>query len=323
MSILTRVPRSVYDRNRDAFDAFNPATEYSDGTARAMAWLAQLAYETEEPGKIAEILAGWNLAPAGGVIACNDRAALPTAETRGFVAHGRGATFVAFAGTDPALLANWTTNFDLLPVAGGISRGFRDAAAIALDDVLDRFGATDPTNRLFVTGHSLGGALAVLTALALARCGHVPDAVYTQGMPRPGNAAFAEGYNAVLGDRTYRLVYGDDLVPTVPPGGLGYRHVGRYLRCDRGGSFSGLVPDPDTSVDAPLFTDGVRKDWDDALYGIAHPVEALTRQVAPTIRVLFGAPSDAGRTDTIGALIELLPPRLRDHMPDRYCSAFA
>ena len=323
MSILTRVPRSVYDRNRDAFDAFVPTVEYNAGNAKAMAWLAQLAYETEEPGKITEVLSGWGLAMAGGVIACNDRAALPTAETRGFVAHGRGASFVAFAGTDPVLLANWTTNFDLLPVARGISRGFRDAAAIAMDDVLDRLGAVAPGNHLYVTGHSLGGALAVLTALALAGRGRMPDAVYTQGMPRPGNGAFADGYNAVLGDRTYRLVYADDLVPTVPPSGLGYRHVGQYLRCERGGTFHGIAPDPDTGVDAPLFTDGVHKDWQDALYGITHPLEALTRQVKPAIRVLFGDPTDAGRTDTIGALIELLPPRLRDHVPDRYCAALA
>lgn len=321
MSILTRVPRTVYDRNRQAFADFAPEAGYRTGTARGMAWLAQLAYETEDPGKIAEVLSAWDLALVGGILACGDRAGLPTAMTQGFVAQGRGATIVAFAGTDPLLLANWATNFDIALAADGCARGFHDAAAVARGAVLDRLALSDAGNPLFVTGHSLGGALAAATAMALARQGRAVDAVYTFGMPRPGNAAFAAAYGDALGQRTYRLVYGDDLVPTVAPSALGFRHVGRHLRCERHGSFVGLTPAEDIASDAPLFTAGVRKDWDDALYGIAHPVTALKRQIVPAIRVLFGDPGEGGRTDTIAALIELLPPRLRDHIPDRYCAA--
>src|SRR5258708_4320788 len=90
-----------------------------------------------------------------------------------------------------------------------------------------------PDGQLIFTGHSLGGALAVLAAARAAAARRAISAVYTFGMPRTGNAAFADDYNRRLGDRTYRLVYGSDIVPTVPPSAdpkLPYRHVGRYLR---------------------------------------------------------------------------------------------
>lgn len=323
MSVLTRVPRATYDRNCQIFDEFVPDADYRIGTARGMAWLAQLAYETEDAGKIAEILQQWGLALIGEVLVCSNRKDLPTAMTQGFVAQGRGATIVAFSGTDPVLLANWATNFDIALAADGCARGFHDAAVIARTDVLDRLTLTDASNRLFVTGHSLGGALAVVTALSLAAQGRAVHAVYTFGMPRPGNAAFATTYNQALGSCTYRLVYGDDLVPTVAPSALGFRHVGRHLHSERFGSFRHVVPDPQFGSDAPLFTDGVRKDWNHALFGLAHPVTALTQQIAPAIRILFGDAAESGRTDTVAALIELLPPRLRDHIPDRYCFALA
>ncbi len=72
---------------------------------------------------------------------------------------------------------------------------------------------------LFVTGHSLGGALAVLAGARLA-----PRAVYAYGCPRVGNAAFA----ASLGSTPiYRMVHGEDLVTRVPPGWAGFEHVGQ------------------------------------------------------------------------------------------------
>lgn len=69
---------------------------------------------------------------------------------------------------------------------------------------------------IYVTGHSLGGALALLAALELKRQGFNIAQVYTFGQPRVGNAAFKRLYEKSLGDRTYRLVYREDIVPRVP-----------------------------------------------------------------------------------------------------------
>jgi hypothetical protein len=75
---------------------------------------------------------------------------------------------------------------------------------------------------LFITGHSLGGALAVLTAIELHMLGFPIAQVYTFGQPRVGNAAFKKFYEcnglpgSGLGARTFRLVYQEDIVPRVP-----------------------------------------------------------------------------------------------------------
>jgi len=65
---------------------------------------------------------------------------------------------------------------------------------------------------LFLAGHSMGGALSVLTACRLARAGKPPVAVYTYGSPRVGDRAFCVGYNIP----TYRIVNRLDLVPEMP-----------------------------------------------------------------------------------------------------------
>jgi pimeloyl-ACP methyl ester carboxylesterase len=91
--------------------------------------------------------------------------------------------------------------------------------------------AARPGAKLIFAGHSLGGALAVIAA---SDAKTDAAAVYTFGMPRAGNAGFVAGYNGRLGDRTFRLVYGNDIVPMVPAEPFG--HVGRYLH-SQGGVF--------------------------------------------------------------------------------------
>ena len=50
MSILVELPERLYQR--DAFASFAAVAPYSLGTARAMAWMSQLAYETAHRDKI-------------------------------------------------------------------------------------------------------------------------------------------------------------------------------------------------------------------------------------------------------------------------------
>jgi hypothetical protein len=65
---------------------------------------------------------------------------------------------------------------------------------------------------LFLTGHSMGGALAMLTGCRLARTGRPPVAIYTFGTPRVGDRMFCAGYRVP----TYRVVNRLDLVPEMP-----------------------------------------------------------------------------------------------------------
>ncbi len=117
------------------------------------------------------------------------------------------------------------TDTNLLPAvftAGGrVHAGFLSA----FKDVSDRLDALvrtkAPRQRLWLTGHSLGGALATLAAAHLGSS--VVQGLSTYGCPRVGDTAFT----SVLPRRSYdRFVHRDDWVATVPPEILGYAHAG-------------------------------------------------------------------------------------------------
>ncbi|XP_030459400.1 uncharacterized protein LOC115679830 isoform X2 [Syzygium oleosum] len=81
---------------------------------------------------------------------------------------------------------------------------------------------------VYVTGHSLGGALATLLALELsssqlAKRGAIYVTMYNFGSPRVGNRRFAELYNEKVKD-SWRVVNHRDIIPSVPRL-MGYCHV--------------------------------------------------------------------------------------------------
>ncbi|CAN1227595.1 Phospholipase A1-Igamma2, chloroplastic [Linum grandiflorum] len=92
-----------------------------------------------------------------------------------------------------------------------------------------------------VTGHSLGGALALLTAYEAASL--IPNvfiSVVSFGAPRVGNLAFREKLTKELGVKVLRVVVDQDIVPDLPGLKLWlgkrinwiYRHVGKELKLD-------------------------------------------------------------------------------------------
>lgn len=94
-------------------------------------------------------------------------------------------------------------------------------------------------DRLVVTGHSLGGALAQLAAFYLHRdlfgdSGQVA-AVYTFGSPRVFGIEQARHLEGASPYPHFRVVNGADLVPRVPPVALGFRHTGRNVYIERNG----------------------------------------------------------------------------------------
>ena len=84
---------------------------------------------------------------------------------------------------------------------------------------LEALLAAHPDFRFAVTGHSLGGAMAMLAALDLVHSG-VVDAqslsLYTFGQPRTGNHAFAAMVDEMLPANVWRVVAASDPVPHVP-----------------------------------------------------------------------------------------------------------
>lgn len=106
-----------------------------------------------------------------------------------------------------------------------------------------------PLLPIFVTGHSLGGGLAILCALELVRQGFNVAGVYTFGQPRVGNKEFCQLYDssacpaaAVLKDVTFRVINQNDIVPRVPPLLNGYRHCGNCVFLFSDGWFAPRPP---------------------------------------------------------------------------------
>ena len=122
------------------------------------------------------------------------------------------------------------------PTTVGSTRAATRAATGATTRATTRTAAAPPrAKKLFVAGHSRGGAFAVLAAAAFARAagrdGSLPPigGVYTFGQPRAGNGPFAEGVEA-LRVPLYRFVHGDDPIPAVPPAGLLPQRLGAAER---------------------------------------------------------------------------------------------
>ena len=241
MGRFTALKEEVYPRK--PFTAFPATTAFEMTSATALAWAAQLAYETANKEKLNRILTGWGWqldAIVDGVFS----SALPITTTSGFVAHTGATTIVAFAGTEPDNLLQWIRNFSAHPVSG-VHEGFQAGVQAVWRRQLA--GLIDGAGEIYFTGHSLGGALGVAAAHEAGKAAVKIRGVYTMGMPRVGTVEFAQAYNnasvgpeSSLGQRTFRLVHGDDVVPHVPPAlaPSGYRHVGRLLSCPPGGSFA-------------------------------------------------------------------------------------
>ena len=140
----------------------------------------------------------------------------------GFVARKADHVILAFRGTAATdeewnqVLVQWLANLNYAQVEGANGRlhqGFVEALDLAWVTIRKRLReAMTPGCKLWVTGHSLGGALATLAAARLAEESMAPEAVYVFGSPRVGDKTFAAGYKPVL----HRVELGNDIVCHMP-----------------------------------------------------------------------------------------------------------
>ncbi len=161
--------------------------------------------------------------------------------TQCFVANNEKFAIVVFRGSDARLrvgdsnpgyiFADWMANFNFLPEAwdqgGNVHRGFKAALLEIWTDLEDYVSNLQKDNlKIWITGHSLGAALATLAA---DRYGNV-QGLYTYGSPRVGDQDFKKDFNV----NTYRFVNNSDVVTKVPPSGM-YCHVGELKYIDSEG----------------------------------------------------------------------------------------
>ena len=149
----------------------------------------------------------------------------------------------AFGGTTPteflAMRDARVTDRKETPLA---HRGFLDYCQAALfTDVLPAYGnrtagevlaaelRAHPSMRIYLTGHSLGGAAAVLAAARLSDLGVAPEqlVVTTFGAPAVGNAAFVRRYEGRF--TLHRVVMSGDPMKDVLAAPLGFQQFGERV----------------------------------------------------------------------------------------------
>ncbi len=223
---------------RRSFPPFNPATpDYSPVNALWLAELSRLAYrhDVEEIDPPPQPARTAFLEKAGfrqrGFFLSKDK------DTQAMLVESTGTTpfaVLAFRGTEQTLndfITDLKTGMPPFRKRGIVMhQGFLEALTPVwsqIDAALAKL-----TCPVFYTGHSLGAALATLSAAR-----RRPQAVYTFGSPRVGNQAFVASLSTVP---IYRIVDDGDIVATLPPEAMGFRHVGTEHRLIAPGSDSPL-----------------------------------------------------------------------------------
>eukprot|EP01083_Nonionella_stella_P169486 574809_1 len=131
-------------------------------------------------------------------------------------------------------------NIPYMKIHSGFYQSFKDIRNELMHTVLTTYYQImqrNRTPRFFVTGHSLGGALAQLFGLCLEMLfGHTSLIhVYVYGCPRVGDKRFSD----YLGERVkhlYRVVFRGDIVTTIPRGFAYYKHGGYEMVIDDHGN---------------------------------------------------------------------------------------
>lgn len=142
----------------------------------------------------------------------------------GFAATAGEAIYVVFRGTQTA--AEWINNVRVDQVAypfigngGNSHRGFTEIYDTVHESIVGTVSsllASAFYSTLYVTGHSLGGALAVLAGPELSEKTALRPTMYSFGSPRTGDPTFRQSYSERVA-QSWRIINANDLVPTLPP----------------------------------------------------------------------------------------------------------
>lgn len=208
--------------------SFEPmSTKYSIKNAYALALCSELAYGSEK--KISEALSGYGFSVRF----------IERRDTQAFIAYNESAVVLAFRGTTN--IRDWMTNSDISLIsfgqsAGKVHSGFLHALYLVWDDILQVINSVQNNAQPFwITGHSLGGALATLAAARFAFELDKPiRGVYTFGQPRTVDREFGRVFDTELKSRFFRFVNNHDIVTRVPTREMNYSHVGslRFIDSD-------------------------------------------------------------------------------------------
>lgn len=149
------------------------------------------------------------------------------------VGTGEDVAVVVFRGTDDR--ADWLVNLDRTPASekhGEVHRGFASAYEPMDKPIAAALQAAN-ARHVWITGHSLGGALAVVCAYRLDERHSLPvKGLVTFGQPMVARQNLADHLSARLPHRYAHFVNEADAVPRIPPS---YSHFGSLVWFTGGG----------------------------------------------------------------------------------------
>ncbi len=219
---------------------------YSDRMAWILSSMSHLAYDRfEDPRdlqKFRKILA--TKLGSGGfklVKTFNDK----ETDTQAFIAKNDQFAVLAFRGTEVSKIEDIKIDAmasKLSVLDGRVHAGFRVAYESVAKEVEESLLKMDKELPLYITGHSLGAALATVATQRLEHNPRIREriaACYTFGSPRVGNSHYDIEFKSPI----YRVVNTTDVVTVVPLLAMGYMHIGdvRFLGA-KPGEFQRGVP---------------------------------------------------------------------------------
>jgi triacylglycerol lipase len=131
---------------------------------------------------------------------------------------------LAFRGTEPTELSDLIADLNAIPrgamTYGLVHSGFRGEVDKIWDDIKNH-QSNHTDKRFYITGHSLGGAMATIATSRFEEFTKV-DRLTTFGSPRVGTRSFVKHIETPH----LRYVNNNDLVTKVPLALMGYKHHG-------------------------------------------------------------------------------------------------
>ncbi len=210
---------------------------YSDRMAWVLASMSHLVYDRFEEGgkKLALLLKKLD----GGGFKWVQGFNSTETDTQAFlvVKEDNSYAVLAFRGTEVTKLTDIKTDAKASMVSlieGRVHKGFISAYRSVEAEIKESI-AKLPGLPLYITGHSLGAALATVATQYLeanpAFSGQIA-ACYTFGSPRVGNDQFDRDFKSAI----YRVVNTTDIVTVIPLLAMGYIHIGdiRFLLRNKG-----------------------------------------------------------------------------------------
>lgn len=208
---------------------------YSPTLAVELAYMSSIAYES------AASINAWNCPRCSKYPLQNVKVfSNSTGDIQGFTGYLASSNAIILSFRGSSNIQNWIINLSFnqvdysrcsgCKVHNGFNTGYNLVKSLVISHI-QALKALHRDAKIYITGHSLGGALATLAAPDVKENFGAIAAFITFGEPRVGNSQFASWFGSVINSE--RVVHYGDIVPHVPPQANGFLHEGTEIWYDK------------------------------------------------------------------------------------------